>query len=444
MTSPVTRAGAVAAIGSLAVLAPFLGWGMAVLFGVIAVGALLLPREWSAFELLASPTDVEDARLNQLAGFALAVTALAILATVEAFGLSITVFSMVVLLLVGGNLAEELYRGRWRNELGAVLVFLAGGVLASLAAFAVMQSVLAIEVAFATSTAAFLAITGGLVAGLCRTDWSRRDDPAALLSAGLALWLLSSLSIQPTPTTVTLGIVVTGALGAAAYMTDTASVAGLITGVLLGFVTIVLAGFHWFVLLLAFFGIGGLSTKYRYEEKEQRGVAEDNQGARGSGNVLSNSTIAMVAVIGYAASPLVAGIGPLPFAIAFAGAMATALADTLSSEIGSLYDGTRLVTTLEQVEPGTDGGITLQGGIAGVAGAACIGILAIGLLPTIGLLGGVIVTIGGLWGMTTDSLLGATVEDRLMGNGWVNLLGTASGAAVSVILALALGLFLIP
>jgi uncharacterized protein (TIGR00297 family) len=192
----------------------------------------------------------------------------------------------------------------------------------------------------------------------------------------------------------------------------------------------VLGGFSWFVILMGFFGIGALSTKYRYRQKQLRGVAEANEGARGTGNVLGNAAVAMVAV-GAAAAVSPTSAVYLWSQLAFAGAMATALADTLSSEIGGLYDDPRLITTLEPVAPGTDGAVTVQGEVAGLTGAVVIAAVAMmGFGLPVGAL--VVITAGGMVGMHVDSLLGATVEDLYIGNELVNLLATLVGAVVAV------------
>ncbi len=212
----------------------------------------------------------------------------------------------------------------------------------------------------------------------------------------------------------------------------------MLAGVVFSLVTIGFGGPGWFVILLTFFGIGSLSTKFRYEEKADRGVAEANEGARGLGNVLGNAGIALAAVVGFAA----VGAGEFPidpnlFRLAFAGSLATATGDTLSSEIGGLFDTPRLVTTGERVPPGTDGAVTWQGELAGLVGAALVGVLAVLLLGVTRSPAAVValVTLGGFAGMTADSLLGATVEGDRLENETVNLLATLAGALASVLVA---------
>jgi uncharacterized protein (TIGR00297 family) len=203
----------------------------------------------------------------------------------------------------------------------------------------------------------------------------------------------------------------------------------MLTGVLLAFFAVVLGGLGWFVLLVTFFGLGGLASKYRYEEKLDRGIAQANRGARGSGNVLANSLVALFAVVAYAAGRHL-GLDASVFRFAFAGAVAAALADTFSSEFGGLFDDPRLITTFETVAPGTDGGVTVQGAAAGLVGAALIaglgGIFFDFATPAVAL-----VAATGVVGMTVDSILGATMEGTRLTNQSVNLLATLSAGLLA-------------
>jgi uncharacterized protein (TIGR00297 family) len=253
--------------------------------------------------------------------------------------------------------------------------------------------------------------------------------------------VFARLGAATTPVEIAAALAITVSLGYVSHALGTASIPGMVTGMLLALVTIVLGGYAWFVLLIAFFAIGGLSSKFRYERKRERGVAEENEGARGSGNVLGNSAVALFAVIGYAATPEEIAAPPALFLFAFVGAVATAMADTLSSEIGGVYDGPRLITTLEPVDPGTDGGVTWQGELAGLAGALVVAVPAAALFETVDPLGAGIVVLAGVAGMTADSVLGATVENRWLDNQGVNFLATLVGALVCVGLAAAIGLF---
>jgi uncharacterized protein (TIGR00297 family) len=91
-----------------------------------------------------------------------------------------------------------------------------------------------------------------------------------------------------------------------------------------------------------------------------------------------------------------------------------------------------MITTLRQVEPGTDGALSLAGTSAGVAAAlivAEIGVWALGGSSRMFWIS----SAGGVFGLFFDSLLGATLERRgWLNNDAVNFLSTASAAAFAL------------
>jgi len=439
VTAPVRRAGVFAILSTLSLSVPLVGpRAAAPLAAVVLLGAFAV-TDGPLFDLLAYPGDYEDSRLYGLITFVLAVIALGLLVTTSS--MSVAVFVGTVLLIGYGNLGEQLARQRLDSDIAQVTTFCLFATIAAVAGQAISvtlaQGIDVVEPLLPTML--FFAASGALLAALLRDVLFLYDEPVVMLSVGLLLWLL--VALQPVIGTgdILAALAITIAFGYASYALETASVAGMLTGVLLGLLTIVLGGYGWFAVLISFFAIGGLSTKFRYEEKESIGVAEDNNGARGSGNVLGNAAVAIVAVLGYAASAeglLPGNPEPALFLFAFAGSVATAMSDTLSSEIGSVFDRPRLITTFEPVDPGTDGGVTWQGEIAGLAGGLIVAGIAYGLFPEVTLSGAAIIAAAGFVGMTVDSLLGATLEGTLISNQGVNFLATLSGALCCALLGL--------
>jgi uncharacterized protein (TIGR00297 family) len=431
VTTRVRRAAAYAAVATLSLTAPTLGWATAAAFGVVAVGALAV-TDGPMFEAFARPADRQEGRLHGLAAFGFAATGIALL--VMFAGLPPHVFVASVLVVGYGNLAHQL---AWRFDAEPILrtgAFVAGALLAATAGQAVTLVVEETPVTPVLPEIVFLASSGALLAGLLRSVLFARDDPLVMLSVAFLLWLFADLAVVVTVEGIAVAIAVTALFGYISWALDAASIPGMMTGALLAMLTIVLGGYAWFAVLIAFFGIGSLSTKFRYEEKEARGVAEENEGARGSGNVLGNAAVALAAVLAYAARGRLPVHGSL-FLFAFAGSIATAMSDTLSSEIGGVFDEPRLITTLERVEPGTDGGVTWQGELAGIAGASVVAVIAALLFESVGAVGAVVITLAGAGGMTMDSLLGATLEGDALGNQSVNFLATLTGALVGAGLA---------
>jgi uncharacterized protein (TIGR00297 family) len=416
-------------VALLSLLAPALGVAAAVPFLVVAGAAAFAIREGPVFELFARPGDRRDRRLNGLAGFALAAAGLGLFATIPRVAMPVRVYAAAVILLAVGNLGRQIARSVTDEEFLHATAFVAVGAVAGVLA----QTAIVLQTGGALDFPrfTFLAAVGALAAALLRAMLLARDDPIVMISVGFLLWLFDALAVGVTVEGIAFALAVTVALGYVSYALGTASVPGMLTGVLLGLLTLILGDVGWFLVLISFYAIGGLASKFRFDRKAERGVAQENEGARGTGNVLANSAVALAAVVGYAATVHLSVHGAV-FALAFAGAVSTAMADTLASEIGGLYERPRLVTTLEPVSPGTDGAVTLQGELAGLAGALLVGALAAFGMPIgPGLVGGAVVTAAGFLGMTVDSLLGALIEGDRIGNQAVNLLATLAGAIVA-------------
>ena len=302
----------------------------------------------------------------------------------------------------------------------------------------------------AVGTALVVGVVSVLTAVVVRSLVYERDAHLTVVVVAIAAWGLTAIGVTVSPLGALAAVVVTAGLGGAAYALGAASVSGMVAGALVLLLTVVLGGVGWFLALTAFYALGGLLSRYRFDEKAARGVAQENAGARGTGNVAANSVVALVSVIGFAATGGDGGALPAAFALAFAGAVATAMADTLSSEVGGLFDRPRLVTTLQPVPAGTDGAVTWQGEVAGFVGAVLVGLVVATATPVWGAVVGdavlvdltaaVVVALAGVGGMTVDSLLGAAVEGGRIGNEAVNFLATLSGAIVAV--ALGYGLIL--
>ncbi|MEE6209058.1 DUF92 domain-containing protein [Salarchaeum sp. III] len=431
MTLPLRRAAAYAFCSLLALTAPFLGPFTAAPFAAVAAAAYVV-RDGPVFRLLAFPWDEHAERLRTFVGFALASAGLAVL--LPAVDLPVVVYVATVLALTFGDLGYRAVLDIRESRVYATAGF---AVLGTTAAFLGQLAVVEAGATAATPpTYAFFATTAALLAALLRAVFTERDSPLLLAVIALLLWLFWTVADPVSWERIGVALALTVGFGALSFVVGSSSIPGLLTGVFLGLLAVVLGGYGWFAVLITFFGLGSFATKYRYEEKKSRGVAEENEGARGSGNVLGNSAAALVALLLFASADHLPW-GAHVFLYAYLGSVATALADTLSSEIGGLYGPPRLLTTLKPVEPGTDGGVTWQGELAGVAGAALIAAIALAAfsLPVFGAL---LVAAGGLVGMTVDSLVGATLEGGLFGNQSVNFIATASGGVAAAVLALLL------
>jgi len=184
---------------------------------------------------------------------------------------------------------------------------------------------------------------------------------------------------------------------------------GFLAGLLIGWSIYIFGDWRWFIIILTFHIVAGFFTKYKYKQKRRKGVAEEKGGARAWQNIVANGGVA-------AFFAFVEGLIPLEcFFAGFLGAVTTATADTLATEIGLLYTGKpRLITDLKKSVPaGTSGGVSTLGEVATVLGAGLIGLVAWTSTQTWSLLTTLAITlISGFLGCTLDSLIGATVQAK--------------------------------
>ena len=213
-------------------------------------------------------------------------------------------------------------------------------------------------------------------------------------------------------------------LGFVTYKRKSLDILGTAIMIIMGIVIIFSAGANWLLLIVLFLVMSLIATKYSRKYKMSLGEFE---GRRTSKNVISNGVVAcfMAAFGGFY----------LPFVGGFIGAIATATADTLASEIGVLQEP-RLITTFQKVAPGTDGAISVLGTAVGIAGAFIIGISAYFLGVINNPFSAIIVSvISGTIGCFIDSLLGATFERaNILNNEHVNLIATIFGAIAGILL----------
>ncbi len=214
-------------------------------------------------------------------------------------------------------------------------------------------------------------------------------------------------------------------LGFITYQRKSLDFFGSAVMVIMGIVIIFSAGANWLLLIILFLVMSLAATKYSKKYKMSLGEFE---GRRTSKNVISNGVVAcfMAAFGGYY----------LPFVGGFIGAIATATADTLASEIGVLDSHPRLITTLQKVDPGTNGAVSPLGTGIAIVGAAIIGIAAYLLGIVSNPLSAIVVSIiSGTVGCFMDSILGAVFENHgFLTNEHVNLIATIVGAIVGILL----------
>lgn len=108
-------------------------------------------------------------------------------------------------------------------------------------------------------------------------------------------------------------------------------------------------------------------------------------------------------------------------AVSAAAALAAATSDTWSSLVGEhLSPNARMITTFKKVPPGTDGGITYPGILAGFAGALTFTVLFLLLSFSLDIRALWIILVSGFSGCIMDSYLGAIFQAHDMPGRWLD------------------------
>jgi uncharacterized protein (TIGR00297 family) len=201
---------------------------------------------------------------------------------------------------------------------------------------------------------------------------------------------------------------------------------GAVTGLIVGLLIYEGTGLTGFTMLCLFFIAGSWATGWHKDEKN---INEATQ-PRTSWQVLANGGVAAVL-----ATTAILKLDLLPLLLVMiAGSFASAMADTLSSELGMVY-GKRFfnIITFKKDHRGLDGVVSIEGTLIGLTGSAAIAFL-FGLYTDWNNF--VIIILAGFTGNIVDSILGATLERKgIIGNDMVNFLNTLTGALLCYILA---------
>lgn len=222
------------------------------------------------------------------------------------------------------------------------------------------------------------------------------------------------------------------ACGAAAFLLKKLTAAGAACGVLLG--VLLLWGFGWtgIALMSAFFILGTAATAVGRRKKMAWNIAEREHGRRHAGQVLANGgaggLFALIALLD-------AKHADICFIMA-ASAFSAATADTLSSELGSIY-GRRYynIISFRPDQRGLDGVVSIEGTLIGLAGSMLIAIIAASALGWSWNL--LWIVVAGTIGNLVDSVLGAVLERKgLIGNDLVNFLNTLAAALCGGLLSI--------
>jgi uncharacterized protein (TIGR00297 family) len=190
------------------------------------------------------------------------------------------------------------------------------------------------------------------------------------------------------------------------YKKGAVNLSGLASGIIVGFVTVLLGGLLLFLPLLTFFVLGSMFTVYKYNLKEIKGAAEDRKGRRSWNNVLSNGVPPLIFLLIWRFSSNDA------FLLAFFSSIAADTSDTLSNEIGVLSEKDPiLLFSWKRVPAGTSGAVSLLGTVTALLSPLPIS------FESYFISGGsirflMIPAFCGFLGSLFDSILGALVQEK--------------------------------
>lgn len=210
---------------------------------------------------------------------------------------------------------------------------------------------------------------------------------------------------------------------------------GGIGAALIGGIIVFSTDIEWLTLMLIFAATSFIVTRLWFSYKKGIKEQEGRHGERGLSNVAYAGLIGVIIAVSSAFSSYL-GLPEFHFFEIFAVSYAVITSDTFASEVGVIDQRVRLITSMQKVSPGTNGGISVTGTVASIVGALVIGISFSFLAYDQFILYKVLfVSVMGFAGNLADSLLGATLERAgKLSKGGVNLYSALIAVIISIII----------
>ena len=214
------------------------------------------------------------------------------------------------------------------------------------------------------------------------------------------------------------GILIAVGISLGGWKAGALSTRGALAAVLLGALVFGGGGLAWAFVMVLFFVSSSLLSRLNFgaAERKSQTVDDFSKGSRRDAwQVAANGGVAGLAALLHLLYPQAAW----PW-LAYCASLAAANADTWATELGVLSRRLPLtITSLQPVERGTSGAVSMAGTLASLAGAALIGAagallwggrlaLEMSLWRHLTILG--VIALVGLGGSLLDSLLGATLQ----------------------------------
>ena len=280
-------------------------------------------------------------------------------------------------------------------------------------------------------------IAAAIAAAFVETVPIRLNDNISVpFTAAFVMWSLSLVDLNVAraawPGVSTSFVIAVGAnllVALGGWRAGTVTVAGAITGAVIGVAVWLGAGWQAWSLLFVSFAIAAACTKIGHQRKATLGISEERGGRRGPGNAIANT-----GVFAWAAMLSIGLANPVPAILAGVTAMVTAASDTVASEIGKAFGKTTYSwMPVRRVPAGTSGAVSLEGTVAGVVAALLlsvyalsVGLISAGVVP-------VVVAAATLASFAEGALAARFEKDGWLNNDVLNFLNGAIGASLALL-----------
>lgn len=222
--------------------------------------------------------------------------------------------------------------------------------------------------------------------------------PLAVTFAAFAMTAYAGL--QP----LIVNIAITALIVFAAWFLNSITASAALSAFALGVLLFFFGGDIVYWALIEFFVLGSAISKFKKKAKNEAEKLHNRQGSRTPVQVLANGLAPLLFCVVYYYTKDEA------FLLAAFSCLASANADTFSSEIGMTSKKQPVsIITLKPIQKGISGGVSPLGVFSGLVGSAFIALAA---AVNFGLYGFLTVTVFGFAGSVLDSVLGATIQAK--------------------------------
>ncbi|MDP2767226.1 MAG: DUF92 domain-containing protein, partial [Candidatus Methanoperedens sp.] len=325
-------------LGLIVLLFPFVKTPsfMAAAFLGGAVFLSIIPPKSSIFSFLARESDIKAGKLVGLIQLFFTMSILFMIGSIVDFPLFIIGAAFAITTFGDGvadiiNILDKAKQTgqndvKFYSAKSSIIFFIAGSVFAFLAGAWIWILSFTLQ-DFPYGKLFFLAVIGAITGALLESMTTSEDNIVIPFGSAMVMWLFSMFGYNVGIIYFMKVLVFSFVLGYLAYRARIADISAMLSATLLGVVIIISSDKGWFLfsILLTFFFMGSLFTRYKYDYKLAQGIAEEKKGVRGYKNVFSNSLAALSLAVAY-------GIFPSHEQILLAadlGSVATACGDTL-------------------------------------------------------------------------------------------------------------------